>query len=169
MRPDRVVVDAPLLDEHLCFSQRVEDFSVEQFIAQEPQADTQPECNNGGFTFNHVQRVNSRWEFEATALRECNPTDLNAAGRDNATPLVRAMHAGAATEFGPDPRPGLLPEASARATNDAARKRPRCTPLFASSWRPSSRGPENAIARCPASSNGSSARISNAGFSPTVP
>ncbi len=33
MRSNRVVVDAPLLDEHLCFSQRVEDFSVEQFIA----------------------------------------------------------------------------------------------------------------------------------------
>ncbi len=27
-------MDAPLLDEHLRFSQRVEDFSVEQFIAQ---------------------------------------------------------------------------------------------------------------------------------------
>jgi hypothetical protein len=26
--PDGVVVDAPLLDEHLCFSQRVEDLSV---------------------------------------------------------------------------------------------------------------------------------------------
>ena len=34
MRPDGVVVDAPLLDQHLCFSQRVEDFSVEQFVAQ---------------------------------------------------------------------------------------------------------------------------------------
>ena len=34
MRPDRVVVDAPPLDEHLCFSQRVEDLSVEQFISQ---------------------------------------------------------------------------------------------------------------------------------------
>ena len=34
VRPDRVVVDAPLLDEHLRFSQRVEDLSVEQFIAQ---------------------------------------------------------------------------------------------------------------------------------------
>ena len=34
MWPDRVVVDAPLLDEHLCFSQRVEDFAVEQLIAQ---------------------------------------------------------------------------------------------------------------------------------------
>ena len=34
MRPDRVVVDAPLLDEHLSFSQCVEDFFVEQLIAQ---------------------------------------------------------------------------------------------------------------------------------------
>jgi hypothetical protein len=34
VRPDGVVVDAPLLDDHLCFSQRVEDLSVEQFIAQ---------------------------------------------------------------------------------------------------------------------------------------
>ena len=34
MRPDRVVVDAPLLDEHLRFSQRVEDLPVQQFIAQ---------------------------------------------------------------------------------------------------------------------------------------
>ncbi len=34
MRPNRVVVDAPPLYEHLCFSQRVEDFSVEQLIAQ---------------------------------------------------------------------------------------------------------------------------------------
>ena len=28
------VVDAPLLDEHLCFSRCVEDFFVEQFVAQ---------------------------------------------------------------------------------------------------------------------------------------
>jgi hypothetical protein len=30
--PDGVVVDAALLDEYLCFSQRVEDLSVEQFF-----------------------------------------------------------------------------------------------------------------------------------------
>ena len=34
VRPDGVVVDAPLLDDHLCFSQRVEDLSVQQLIAQ---------------------------------------------------------------------------------------------------------------------------------------
>ena len=34
MRPDRVVVGSPLLDDHLCFSERVEDLSVEQLIAQ---------------------------------------------------------------------------------------------------------------------------------------
>jgi hypothetical protein len=28
---DRVVVDAPLFDKYLCFSERVEDLSVEQF------------------------------------------------------------------------------------------------------------------------------------------
>lgn len=34
MWPDRVVVNTPLFNEPLCFSQRVEDFSVEKFIAQ---------------------------------------------------------------------------------------------------------------------------------------
>ena len=34
VRPDGVVVDAPLLDDHLCFSQRVEDLSVERFFVQ---------------------------------------------------------------------------------------------------------------------------------------
>ena len=34
MRPDGVVVLAPLLDDNLCFFQAVEDFAVEQFIAK---------------------------------------------------------------------------------------------------------------------------------------
>ena len=34
MRPDRVVMLPPLLDDDLCFFQAVEDFSIEQFIAQ---------------------------------------------------------------------------------------------------------------------------------------
>ena len=34
MRADRVVVLAPLFDHNLCLSQRVEDLTVEQFIAQ---------------------------------------------------------------------------------------------------------------------------------------
>ena len=33
MRPDRIVVLAPLLDDDLCFVQAEEDFAVQQFIA----------------------------------------------------------------------------------------------------------------------------------------
>lgn len=36
MRPDRVVVPAPAFDNDLCLAQGVEDFAVEQFIAQPP-------------------------------------------------------------------------------------------------------------------------------------
>ena len=34
VRPDRVVVLAPLLDDDLCFSQAVEDFTIKQFITE---------------------------------------------------------------------------------------------------------------------------------------
>ena len=34
MRSDRVVVLAPLLDDDLCFLEAVEDFAVEQLIAE---------------------------------------------------------------------------------------------------------------------------------------
>jgi hypothetical protein len=32
MRTDAVVVTAPLLDEHLCFSEAVEDLAIEQLV-----------------------------------------------------------------------------------------------------------------------------------------
>ena len=59
------VVDAPLLDEHLCFSQRVEDFSVEQFIAQlavSPIDEAAPE--EGAFAgsfWNRQQVIQNSW------------------------------------------------------------------------------------------------------------
>lgn len=34
VRPDSVVVDAPLLDQDLRFSQRVKDFTVEQLVPE---------------------------------------------------------------------------------------------------------------------------------------
>jgi hypothetical protein len=34
MRPDRVVVDAPLLDQDLRLSQAVEDFAIQQLVAE---------------------------------------------------------------------------------------------------------------------------------------
>jgi hypothetical protein len=34
VRANRIVVLAPLLDQHLCFLQRVKDLSVEQLVAQ---------------------------------------------------------------------------------------------------------------------------------------
>src|ERR1700690_1756274 len=34
MRPDRVVVTAPAFDDDLSFPQRVEDFTIEQFVTQ---------------------------------------------------------------------------------------------------------------------------------------
>ena len=36
VRPDRVVVLSPLLDDDLCFSQAVEDFTIKQFITELP-------------------------------------------------------------------------------------------------------------------------------------
>jgi hypothetical protein len=34
VRPDHVIMPSPLLDDDLCFLQAVEDFTVQQFIAQ---------------------------------------------------------------------------------------------------------------------------------------
>jgi hypothetical protein len=34
MRSDRIVVPAPAFDDDLCLLQRIEDFPVEQFVAQ---------------------------------------------------------------------------------------------------------------------------------------
>jgi hypothetical protein len=34
VRSNRVVIDTPALDEHFRFQERVEDFSVEQFVSQ---------------------------------------------------------------------------------------------------------------------------------------